>query len=120
MGYDIPDPYCCDDSFQVFDEQIDEEHKKIFNAIFDLAKAPGDGGALSALTKITTDHFSFEEGMMKKANYPDFDAHHAIHVEFLGKLNGLKCPVSGDTIQFAKQWLVDHIKGTDFKYKGKL
>jgi hemerythrin len=57
---------------------------------------------------------------MQKAKYPDFDAHKLLHVDFLAKLKGLSAPLSAAQIQFAKEWLVNHIKDTDFKYKGKL
>nr|AQV13591.1 hemerythrin [Arichlidon gathofi]AQV13718.1 hemerythrin [Oligochaeta sp. EP-2017] len=120
MGYDIPEPYVWDDSFKVFYENLDEEHKGLFKGIFDCAKAPGDGNALSHLLKVVCEHFSDEEGMMQKANYGDFAVHKQMHDDFVAKLKGLSCPLSPDTIHFAKDWLVNHIKGTDHKYKGKL
>jgi hemerythrin family non-heme iron protein len=120
MGYDIPEPYCWDKSFEVFYASIDEEHKGLFNGIFDCAKAPGDAAALKNLLANVVAHFSNEEGMMQKANYEHFASHQKLHVEFVDKLKGLSCPLDAATITFAKDWLVQHIKGVDFKYKGKL
>lgn len=120
MSHPIPEPYVWDESFKVFYDLLDEEHKGLFKGIFDVAKAPGDAGALAHLKDVVDKHFSDEEGMMTKAGYSDLAAHKALHAEFVGKLKGLSAPVSGDSIHYAKDWLVNHIKNTDFKYKGKL
>nr|AQV13594.1 hemerythrin [Arichlidon gathofi]AQV13627.1 hemerythrin [Drilonereis sp. EP-2017]AQV13633.1 hemerythrin [Eunice pennata]AQV13703.1 hemerythrin [Nicomache venticola]AQV13756.1 hemerythrin [Randiella sp. EP-2017] len=120
MGFDIPEPYVWDESFKVFYELLDEEHKGLFKGIFDVAKAPGDAGALKHLVDVTCKHFSDEEGMMTAASYPDIGPHKQMHADFVAKLKGLSTPVSNDTIHYAKDWLVNHIKTTDFKYKGKL
>uniref|UniRef100_A0A0P4VWU4 Putative myohemerythrin-like protein n=1 Tax=Haementeria vizottoi TaxID=1628691 RepID=A0A0P4VWU4_9ANNE len=120
MGFDIPEPFVWDESFKVFYEQLDQEHKGLFDGIFKLAKAPSDGAALSNLAKLVNDHFAHEESMMKKANYDDFDSHHKAHVDFVATLKTVSCPVGADKLHWAKDWLVNHIKGTDFKYKGKL
>jgi len=120
MGFDIPEPFVWDESFKVFYEQLDEEHKGLFQGIFAVAANKGDGAALASLVKKVKDHFSFEESMMQKAKYADFDSHKKLHVEFVGKISALSCPVDDATVTFAKDWLVNHIKGIDFKYKGKL
>nr|AQV13764.1 hemerythrin [Sparganophilus sp. EP-2017] len=120
MGFDIPEPYVWDESFRVFYENLDEEHRGLFKGIFDCAKNPSDADALSHLKSAVKTHFTNEEGMMTSAKYPDFNNHKPLHEEFLKTLNGLTTPLSQDTIKFAKEWLVNHIKTTDFKYKGKL
>ena len=120
MSYPIPEPYCWDESFKVFYDLLDEEHKGLFKGVFDVAKAPGDACALAHLKDVVEKHFTDEEEMMTKANYSDIGPHKQAHAEFVAKLKGLAAPVSADTIQYAKEWLVNHIKGTDFKYKGKL
>lgn len=120
MSHQIPEPYCWDESFRVFYDQLDEEHKGLFKGIFDVAAAKGDGGKLAHLQSVVKTHFHTEEGMMSAAGYGDLASHKKAHDDFLGKLNGLSAPVSDDTVHFAKEWLVNHIKGTDMKYKGKL
>nr|AQV13619.1 hemerythrin [Delaya leruthi] len=120
MGFGIPEPYAWDESFRVAYDSIDGEHRDIFNCISDCSKAPGDGGKLAKLVKVTTDHFANEEGMMQASGYSDFAAHKPLHVEFLAKINALSAPLDDASIKFAKEWLVNHIKGVDFKYKGKL
>jgi hemerythrin family non-heme iron protein len=120
MGFEIPEPYVWDESFRVFYETLDEEHKGLFQAVFDVAAARSDAGKLAALVSKTVAHFTTEEGMMQAKNYPDFPAHKQIHETFVAKIKGLSTPVDDATVNFAKDWLVNHIKATDFKYKGLL
>lgn len=120
MGFDVPEPYCWDESFRVDYDTIDTEHKGLFQGIFDCAGAPGDAGKLEFLVKAVVAHFNNEEAMFDKANYADKVVHKKAHDEFVAKINTLKAPLDGATLTFAKSWLVTHIKGTDFKYKGKL
>nr|AQV13656.1 hemerythrin [Halosydna brevisetosa]AQV13762.1 hemerythrin [Sparganophilus sp. EP-2017] len=122
MGYDIPEPFCWDESFKVFYDTLDEQHKGLFNAIFDCSKKPEDAKALQHLDQVIVAHFNTEEQMMKAKHYPDadFTPHKKAHDDFVATLKGLKTPLSGDNIHYAKDWLVNHIKGIDFKYKGKL
>nr|AQV13620.1 hemerythrin [Delaya leruthi] len=120
MGFGIPEPFCWDESFKVFYEGLDEEHRGLFKGIFDCSKNPGDAGALSHLTNVVKAHFAHEEELMKGADFSEFNSHKQIHDDFTNKLSELSTPLSDETILFAKDWLVNHIKGIDFKYKGKL
>ena len=58
--------------------------------------------------------------MMKAANYSEFAAHKPLHTDFLTELDKVTAPVAKAAVDFAKDWLVNHIKSTDHKYKGKL
>nr|AQV13734.1 hemerythrin [Pectinaria gouldii] len=120
MGFDIPEPFVWDESFKVFIETLDEEHKGLFAGIFDVAANPGCGKSLDSVQGLVSKHFADEEGLMEAAKYPDLESHRKLHVEFVEKLNKVATPVSGDTIVFAKDWLVNHIKGIDHKYINKL
>jgi hemerythrin family non-heme iron protein len=120
MGFDIPEPFCWDESFCVFYEKLDEEHKGLFQGVFKVAANRTDGAALAHLLKLTKDHFVDEEAMMKAKSYAGLADHQRIHSEFVAKLTALSCPIDDATVHFAKEWLVNHIKGIDFKYKGLL
>nr|ASW22249.1 hemerythrin [Aulodrilus japonicus] len=120
MTAEIPEPFKWDATFQVFYETLDEEHRGLFDGIFKVATHRGDAGALSSLLTAVKNHFATEEGMMTSANFGEFPGHKKAHDDFVAKLSSLSVPVSDETVHFAKNWLVQHIKGTDFKYKGKL
>nr|AQV13613.1 hemerythrin [Clymenella torquata] len=120
MSFEIPEPYVWDESFKVFYELLDEEHKGLFKGIFDVAKSPDAGGKLQDLKDIVSKHFADEEDMMAKASYPDLGSHKELHVDFLAKLKEVSAPVPTATVDFAKDWLVNHIKGIDHKYINKL
>ncbi|KAK2191385.1 hypothetical protein NP493_53g08067 [Ridgeia piscesae] len=120
MSFEIPDPYVWDESFRVMYDNIDAEHKAIFECIFNCAKDPKSAPLITKLYDVTADHFTDEEGMMVKANYSDTANHKQIHKDFLAKIKSLKAPLDDASLKWAKEWLVGHIKGIDFKYKGKL
>ncbi|ESO00872.1 hypothetical protein HELRODRAFT_185740 [Helobdella robusta] len=119
-GFAIPEPYIWDESFRVFYDTLDEQHKNLFHVIFSLAKSPDDPIVLKHLVKTIDEHFDHEEGLLRKANYADYDVHHQEHLNFQKALKKVRTPVSDEQITWAKDWLVNHIKGTDFQYKGKL
>nr|AQV13719.1 hemerythrin [Oxydromus pugettensis] len=118
--YPIPEPYCWDESFAVFYEQLDEEHKGLFKGIFEVAKDPKSATAVGDLKKKVKDHFAYEEGKMANLDAAYLTDHKKKHSDFVSKLEALSPPVDGKNIDFAKDWLVQHIKNTDFQYKGKL
>ncbi|KAI0214176.1 Myohemerythrin [Lamellibrachia satsuma] len=120
MAFEIPDPYAWDESFKVGYKNIDTEHKDIFQAIFACSKNPSSADLIEKLYKVTEDHFKDEEGMMKKVKFPELDIHQQIHNDFLAKIKTLRAPLDNTTVTWAKKWWVGHIKGIDFKYKGKL
>merc|ERR1711890_150362 len=117
----IPEPFKWDDSFAVFYKQLDEEHMGLFDGIFAVAAAPGDAGKLDSLKGKVVAHFQYEESQFSAAaGYGDTEAHKKKHAEFLAKAGPLQAPVDAPTVNFMKQWLVDHITQTDFGYKGKM
>ncbi len=80
-------------------------------------------GLVDALIDYTAKHFKDEEGVMTKAGYPDIIKHKQIHKELVGKvldvqkkLKSGEAAVGVELLEFLKDWLVNHIKGTDKKY----
>ncbi|ESO01280.1 hypothetical protein HELRODRAFT_100575 [Helobdella robusta] len=117
LAFDIPEPYKWDESFKVDYEKLDEQHKGLFQAIFDVCAAPADAAALAHLKDVIEKHFRFEEGMMTAADYAGYADHKKAHDGFEARLKEGQVPVAADDVKAAKEWLVNHIKGVDFKYK---
>lgn len=64
-------------------------------------------------------HFKEEEAHTQSVlSGDDFKAHKAIHDKLVSDVSGLDPNAIGDAqIDFLKNWLVNHIKGSDMKYK---
>jgi len=71
-------------------------------------------------------HFTAEEQLMKKANYPYYNRHKQIHDQLISSLNQKTEHVFGDPEKlrelnlFLGQWLIQHIMSEDFTIKSSL
>jgi hemerythrin family non-heme iron protein len=102
---------------------MDNEHKPLFTCVADLEKTPGDAVLLASCLKAYVDHFAHEQRLfLESSTYADEDKYQHInkHNAFLATMRGLHTPVSHQWIDFAKNWLVQHIHNTDFRYKDKM
>jgi len=115
----IPEPYCWDASFCVFFKQLDDEHMGLFEGVFACCNANNQKN-LDALKGKVKAHFTNEEKELTRITGYDVASHAAKHNEFLGKITNIDAPLDASTIDYVKDWLVNHIKNTDFTYKGKL
>ncbi|KAI0215506.1 Myohemerythrin, partial [Lamellibrachia satsuma] len=106
MAFEIPAPYVWDESFRVFHDNIDAEHKAIFEAVVTCSKNPSSAAYINTFCKVTEDHFKDEEGMMKKAKYSDYINHQQIHNDFLMKIKTLKTPLDEASVSWVKQCFV--------------
>lgn len=109
---------------------IDSEHKKLVNLINTLhdAMKKGEGskvigGVLEELVIYTKTHFKNEEGLMKQHNYVNLDDHIKQHKRFVEEIerffNNYKSgsvSLSVTLMNYLKDWLVDHIQGSDKKF----
>jgi len=118
----VPRPYVWEPSFEVYYKQIDDEHVILFDAIRDSVDHPDDAEKYEHLKKVMKEHFDYEEGEFKKI--PNFEEYSLDHIQkhknFMDKLNAASVPLDCDYINFVEDWLVQHIKNTDFGYKGKM
>ena len=117
-------------SYSVGVELFDKDHQKLFALMLDMYKAlnhiPSKGEAkvvLGELKDYTETHFDREEALMKKHDYPDFEAHHAQHEamkkkikEFEDKFDEEDVAVSKDALHYMENWLINHIGVTDKQY----
>lgn len=118
------------DSYSVGVKTIDQQHAGLFAMVNELHTAMMTGKAksvvgalLEKLVKYTVEHFDFEERMMQAAKYPNFEAHHARHVDlkqkvgdFLARYKSGDSAVNIELLQFMSDWLTKHIQREDKQY----
>lgn len=119
MSFEIPSPFQWDESFCVGNAEINEQHKKLFQLINALDADRTNGAVLKELLDYVVMHFKTEEDGFDRVAWDQKDAHKEVHDNFVKTAVSLTS-VDDGVIQFIKQWLVDHIKGSDMKYKGVL
>ena len=109
---------------------IDSQHRRLCGYINDLYRAMKNnrtGEELQAIVKklrdYTASHFSDEEKIFAPSQYPGTEEHKAIHRKFVAKLDEFEAQlkdgtatVSMDLLSFLKDWLINHIAGTDPTY----
>jgi hemerythrin len=121
-------------SYSVNVKKCDDDHKKLFaliNALHDAMKDGKGSQVLQQLVKELADytnyHFSGEEALLEKTNYPALEPHRAQHKQFVKKVEAfrqdLATGVGGQSVAvatFLNDWLVNHIKRTDRQYSEHL
>lgn len=110
--------------------EIDTQHKRLIdliNQLNDAVHADKDtkalGKVLEELVKYTEYHFTTEEHLMLQRNYADSPAHKAEHKRFVDTISAFKkkfdsgdAKISVDLMHFLRDWLTNHIMGTDMKF----
>jgi hemerythrin len=118
------------DSFSVGVTEIDTQHKNLVSYLNDLhfAMSQGKGNTilqslLARLVAYTKVHFETEEKYMKQWNYPGYVYHKGEHEAFVKKVADFKAKFEGgqaalsiDILIFLKEWVFNHVLGTDKKY----
>ena len=111
-------------------ESIDAQHKglielinKLQNAVDFATGSEFERAALAELARYTREHFKYEEGLMEEHGYPSFEAHRAEHEKMVARVNKLLDEYREDedqamqkALSFLKDWLINHINGTDQQY----
>lgn len=110
---------------------IDKEHQKLvelLNNFYDAVQANHGkeslAGLLAALIDYTKVHFGNEEQLFAKTAYPEAASHKKAHDDLARQvleiqkkyLKGANATLSIETLNFLKNWLLDHIQGADRKY----
>ncbi|MDH5717384.1 MAG: bacteriohemerythrin [Spirochaetia bacterium] len=111
-------------------QEIDDQHQKLVDMINSLHKAMNDGQSQQIIGKIiknmveyTESHFQLEENYFEQFNYDLRDEHKKEHDQFIEKAQKLQndyfegsIRIGIETMQFLKEWLVDHIMVSDKKF----
>jgi hemerythrin len=120
-----------DKSLEVGVVSINEQHRKLIrylNDLHDAMKAKKSrevlGKILDNLIDYTATHFKYEEDLFLKTKYADAEKHKKEHealvkqvLDFQSKFKAGNVNLSIDLMQFLSNWVTNHIKGTDMKYK---
>lgn len=121
-----------DKSLECGCEQIDEQHRAIFDIINDIHERMGQDRAedvlreaLRGLNDYTATHFTLEEGLMRQFNVPGLEAHLAEHEKFKEYIDQLSSQGPSDAkdklyqmMLYLMKWIVRHIRKVDMRYKG--
>lgn len=113
-------------------ELLDEQHKELFRRINRLIEACNQGKGKEAVAETIEFlgeyihvHFRDEEGMMRKANYPDYERHKAAHAAFAENFKELKEHLDKEgpgltlvikTNRIVVDWLTNHISRVDKEF----
>ena len=107
---------------------VDEQHKELFSLVQQVIDVNALGvkenieTVIGFLANYAISHFAMEESLMRESKYPDYEAHKAVHddfvqnvVKFINRLKEEGETVSvNDTINdFVTVWLKEHIMGSD-------
>jgi hemerythrin len=117
------------DSLSVGVVEIDAQHKTLISNLNDLADAMSQGKANAALRPLlarlvayTQMHFGTEEKYMKQWGFSGYLSHNAEHEAFVKKVAEFqanyeagKLALSIEVLHFLKDWVSNHIQGTDKK-----
>ena len=115
--------------FETGIEDIDTQHKHLFDVINQLAGCFKDGQAetgaresLAFLNHYVEEHFYTEEEFMRVVGYPALASHQAEHSVLLTKVQNLILKmdegflISADVATFVAEWLAHHINEVDMDY----
>ena len=109
---------------------VDAQHKVLFATAGELYNAMATGHSrdvmgrlLDRLIQYTKTHFAHEERLMQQHGYPGFQVHKAEHdaltarvLKFQSDFQQGRVTMSVQLLQFLKDWLECHIKGSDQQY----
>jgi len=109
---------------------IDEQHKRLIALINELHDAMLANRGTVAVNQVLVqladycdEHFSYEEGLLQKAQYPGFAIHREKHVRMAEQVRKLTSQaqrggavVTLEVMNFLRNWLDKHILGTDKEY----
>ncbi len=115
------------DKYSVGVDSIDEQHKQLLELLNELASAMAEGKGKTVLEPVlkkligyTIFHFNEEEKYFERIEYLDAEMHREEHIKLIEEVSRFKNDFDAGKIgltvslmKFLKEWLIDHIAGTD-------
>ncbi len=114
---------------------LDEDHKRLIDLVNQLYDAMQAGHGKEPLSRIldgliqyTKMHFAREESFFARTGYPEAAAHKQEHDALTRQVidihqrhsAGASAALTLEVMHFLKNWLVQHIQGSDQKYRPHL
>lgn len=126
--------FAWNESYSVKVQQLDAQHRKLFETINSLADAMRVGKGEEVIREVverlaiyTRTHFLQEEVLMQQTGYPGLLAHRAQHQQLMGDVEKYKQeleaghkPNTVAVLGFLQKWLVEHIRKSDQAYSDHL
>jgi hemerythrin-like metal-binding protein len=116
-------------TFEIGFKEIDDQHKIFVNLLNDLHEAQSKGASQHLIedalkfVDYTHYHFDTEEKLFKHYNYPLAEEHLEEHSYFIDKVRAFQIGAKKHdlllalkTIDFLKDWTINHILGTDQQF----
>jgi hemerythrin len=110
------------EGFKVGIEQVDAEHKHLFELVKNLSLDSIQTTIEELLDYVVT-HFSSEQGLMEESGYPDFRTHLGLHeqfgatvADFLGSGDEWTAGRVHELRKFLNKWLIGHIMTHDLRF----
>ena len=121
------------DAFSVGNKRIDSQHKELVRITNEFYEGVQMGGVMAKVYFMKTiqgavmyvkTHFSTEEEIMQKVNYPYYEAHKKQHEDFVAEVlrqvktfEGVDPRFNAEEFaRFLRDWVLTHIAGSDKKY----
>ena len=119
------------ESYSLGNEQLDAQHRQLFDFVSDLVSACIDGSSteklnetLEFLVNYAVRHFADEEALQIQYNYPDYENHKKKHEDFkaqvlqlVERFHNSESPteLNNDINKIVVRWLISHIQREDKK-----
>jgi len=119
------------EEYELGNDFVDSQHKKLFELVNNIGKHFNDGRDINKLSETldfllqyTVQHFSDEEALQIKFNFPEYEYHKKLHEEFEAivsekaaefKAKGSTRNLKDTVNDFVITWLVNHILKEDMK-----
>lgn len=114
------------DAFDLGIAGVDAEHRQFFEIMNRCAMAAKVGASpatvqivLQELATYSAHHFRNEEEALDRVGYPELEVQRAEHARFvqqLERIRGLEEPSILAALSLARDWLLQHVTGTDRRY----
>lgn len=124
------------DDFSVHNKLIDEQHRELIRITNEFYVNCQTGGVIAKVSFLTAlkaavhyvkTHFSTEEEIMRKVQYPEFEQHKKQHDDFVAEVQRQSKlfenednPDPAKFVSFLQNWIFGHIAASDKKYASYL